>query len=677
MIVPNDDVDQLVCAYDPDNPSNNMGFGPVASSFSVDRAVALFNDAGPVLRPAGSPADSIAYERLPSGQELVVRRVVVLDDLQRGNLFSQALIAPAGQFGAELALGLDHDDWPLGDEVTRVGLNERLDRVDGFLLAHKARQGAERLRDVVRSADHTGVLCDMTAALLAEPSRRLSLTTAQVGDRPRAVLLGLVDLLTPLLPDPWFFSTLESAESRSYRVIVLRNWPHEGSPDYGRLRLGGQRTPDSTVRGMAEALVVRYQKYGREGLDLLKSRQDWHGMDPVRRVQTLWTTLAVASDMTPHKALPRGTAVTEPGAKDIARDANRALDDELDPVAHGEPFPGQGIGTAASFAGPPPGPDGTATARQDGRGPEPTGTGAEPHEHPVPDRTSGGNASSAAGGAEAGRPGDSLFLPAPPTPPLTRGFTHPPVAGSLSVADRETRLAPVNALVQRVFTAHGHEERRRLVSEVRLRTDGWTDEEADAAAVTAIGCRLGLPKQRGRTGRGRQTETKHFAFFYELLVRQALSRQPAALAWAAFLRQEASAGFREPLRSVVERMYAEHRHGDLAVHHAFFIALGKGALLDALGGKPAASRRTPGRIPPRPGRPASTHGKGGNRIWRPRAPRPARADGPADEASGGADVRAGLAEDLLRLGKALFGVVVLLSAGTALLFLLVLGLGLL
>ncbi|MEV6194032.1 hypothetical protein AB0M19_16735 [Streptomyces sp. NPDC051920] len=634
MLDPHDAVEQLVCAYDPDNPSKNMGFGPIASSFSMDRAVALFNDAGPVLRPAGSPADSIAYERLASGEEVVVRRVVVLDNLQRDNLFSQALIAPAGQFGAELALGLDHDDWPLGDEVTRVRLNERLDRVDGFLLAYKARQGAERLRDVVRSADHTGVLCDVTASLLADPSRRVSLTTAQVGDQPRAVLLGLVDLLTPLLPDPWFFSTRESAESHAYRVIVLRNWPHEGSPDYGRLRLGGQRSPASTARDMAEQLVGRYQKYGREGLDLLKSRQDWHGMDPDRRVRTLWTMLAVASDMTPHKALPRGTAVTESG--------------------------------------------GTPTTRQDVLTPERTDAVDERPERPVPDRTSGEGGSSAADSTRAVQPVDSGFVPAPPTPPLTRGFTHPPVAGSLTVAHREARLGPVSALIQQVFAAHTYEEQRHLVNEVRRRIDGWTDDEADAAALTAIGCRLGLPKQRGRRGRGRRTETGHFAFFYDLLVRRTLSRQPASLAWAAFLRQEASPGLGEPLRSVVDRMYAEHEKGELALHQTFFIALGKGALFDALGRKPADTRRTPGRVPPRPGRSASAHGQGGNRIRRPRL-RPRRlprADGPPEEATGGADIRAGLTEDLLRLGKAFFGVIVLLSVGTALLFLLMLGLGL-
>ncbi|MET9892847.1 hypothetical protein ABZZ47_22055 [Streptomyces sp. NPDC006465] len=683
MLAPNDDVDQVVCAYDQDNPSNNMGFGPIATSSSMQRAITLFNDAGPLLRPAGPPADSVAYERLPSGEELIVRRVVVLDNLQRDNLFSQALIAPAGQFGAELALGLDHDDWPLGNEVTRVRLHERLDRVDGFFLARRGQQGADRLRDIGRSADHLGILCDVTASLLAEPSRRVSLTTTQVGAHPRAVLLGLVDLLTPLLPDPWFFSTLESAESRAYRVIVLRNWPHEGSPDYGRLRMGGQLAPTPTVREVAGMLVGRYQKYGLEGLDLLKGRQDWHSMHPDQRIQALWSTLAVASGMTPHKALPpgtpRGTTAAEPGMSGVGEDTGRPTDGGAeDRAALTEPARGHSLGMSASLVGQPSGP-GRAAGQEDGA-PERTEDGDGPHHRAASLRTSGGSASSAASptdGDKVGMPGGLRNPPAPTTPPLTRGFTHPPVAKQLSGADREARIRRVTTLVERVFGAQTLPELQSLVDDIGRRADGWTDEEADAAAVTAIHCRLGLPKQRGRTGRKRSAAGRHLPYFFDLLVRRALSRQPAAFAWAAFLHQEAAATFSEPLRSVVERMYAEQEQGELVLHQVFFVALGKRALLDGLSKKSATARRTPGRLPLRPGRPPAAHGKCGNHAWPARAPRPTRADGPPDGTSGRADIRAGLTEDLLRLGKALFGVLLLLSAGTALLVWLVLSLGLL
>lgn len=55
MPASNSAVNQMICAYNPENPSDNRGFGPVAASFGMPQAVSLFKLAERMLRPPATP----------------------------------------------------------------------------------------------------------------------------------------------------------------------------------------------------------------------------------------------------------------------------------------------------------------------------------------------------------------------------------------------------------------------------------------------------------------------------------------------------------------------------------------------------------------------------------------------------------------------------------------------
>ncbi|CCK26437.1 putative membrane protein [Streptomyces davaonensis JCM 4913] len=542
MPVSNAEVDQILCAYDPDNPTENTGFGPVASSLPTLAEVSLFKLAGAVLRPPGdsTAGNSIAYERLSSDQDLIVRRVVAIDPLNRENLLSQALIAGRGRLTAELALGLDQADWPLGDDITRVQLGDRLSRPNLAELDRLGRAGADRLRELSRGPALTEALCQLTAWVLTDPLSRLSVAASQVGGDPRAALLGLVDMLSVLVPGRWTFSTQESAESDAYRLIVMPEWPRPGSPDYGRLRLGGQPAPDGAAHTAASLLVTRYQTYGLAGLELLRRQQGWHRMSALDRAETLRNLLTLHAETTPHKELPPAP--------------------DPSPLAASQEYAIEGVEELTGLV-----------ESQASQATESPGT----QESPTPESST------------------ASFDPAPALLTPTHSAGDPPV----DVSDAALRDREAAALVERLFQARSAEEGRELLMEVSSRAELWSESQTEIACLTAIRYRLGLKYRRTRGQSCQPVFTHDPQQLFDLLIRTALYRRDPAIEWAVFLRQEYVAVLTDPLRSVVREMFEQDARRELVVHHAFFVVVGRWA------GPVALHLDLPGNVPPVPSGP--------------------------------------------------------------------------
>ncbi|TRO58554.1 hypothetical protein [Streptomyces sp. IB201691-2A2] len=529
MPVTSSDVHQVICAYDPDNPSDNKGFGPVAVSFAMAEALSLFKLAGQIMRPPGdslTELDSVACALLPSGQELLVRRIVARDALRRGNVLSQALVGAPGQFCAELGLGLGPADWPLGENLADVRLGEPLHRVDYADLRHRGVDGAARLRTVSRNPALAEPLRHLVTWVLSEPAQRLSIAASLVGDQPRAVLLGLVDILGPLVPGPWTLSTLESVESGPYRLIIMEEWPRTGSPDYGRLRLVGQQPPEGPAHTTASLLVDRYQEHGLEGLNFLSLHaQLWQRMQPVERAESLLGTLVVQPAEPVHLALPAGTE----------------------------------SGSAA-----------TAYGR------ERTGE-------------AGGPVESAANTVEEQPEAVSQKAPRVPDPPVD----PPPVPGTptrrakapapVPVPDAEHHPCDSDDLVGRLIGSHPTSEDRKLRLTLENAVGGWSEQEIDAACRRAIDLRLGLQGPLKRVIPWGSVTADNPRYFYDVLISGTLHREQPARAWAEFLLVEAGATLPEPLRSVVRRMYEQLDCQSITVHPVFFRVLGDWAIPRALG----------------------------------------------------------------------------------------------
>ncbi|MER5195203.1 hypothetical protein ACWD3J_30475 [Streptomyces sp. NPDC002755] len=546
MPVPSSDVHQMVCAYDPDNPSDNKGFGPVAVSFAMAEALSLFKVAGHMLRPPGdSPAelDSIACALLPSGQELLVRRIVARDALRRGNVLSQALIGAPGRFPAELGLGLAPEDWPLGEAVTEVRLGEPLHRVDYAELHRRALDGAARLRSVSRDPALTEPLHQLVTWMLSEPAQNLSVDASLLGDEPRAVLLGLVDILGPLIPGPWSLSTLESVEAGPYRLIVMPEWPRAGSPEYDRLRLFGQLPSDGPARATASQLVARYQEHGLEGLaHLSRQPQRWQRMQPVERVESLLGTLAVQPAEPFHLALPAGT-----GTASVA--------------------PAQSLVEAEAGAG-----SGESTT------------------HTAPDRPDTVS-------PEAARVPDTPAEPRPPTPEFPPAPAEPPAPVSvpvetpvaLSVPDSGTDPFGRHDLIEMLIEPQSRTDHQRMRLALENAVGGWSEQEIDAACRTVIGLRLGLQDPRRRMFRWGPMPPEEPMYFYDVLISGALHREKPARAWAEFLLAESPTPLPEPLMAVVRRMFEQLGCQSITVHPVFFRTLGEWAIPHALGLNPPDS----------------------------------------------------------------------------------------
>jgi len=529
MPTPGSTVDQMICAYDPDNPTDNRGFGPVAASFGMAEALSLFKIAGHMLRPPGdvhTGLNSVACNVLPSGQELLVRRVVTRDALLRDNMLSQALIGAPGQFPADLCLGLDPVDWPLGEDLPHVALGELLHR-QSFAELHRENfaelrsrgvDGAARLREAGRDPARTEILTHLVTWMLTEPTQQLSIAAHLLGDHPRATLLGLVDILGPLIPGPWSFSTLESAESGAYRLIVMPDWPRPGSPEYGRLRLAGQLAPDGPAHTTASMLVARYQQYGPEGLDIVsRDAQRWQRMQPVERAESLSGKLALHSIGPVPLALPPGKP-TRPASSDYA------VEGATEPAAPAadtiEKRPETVTETLIEQPGPP----------------------LEP-------------------------------------PPLTPGFHHPPVEDP----PFDSRPLEAAALVETLIRSFSLVEGQDLCRQLDLDATHWSEQEIDAACLKAIDFRLGLADPGGGVSAWGRVSFEALQWLYELLICKAIAREKPAQAWAEFLRDRArAAALPEPLRAVVLRMFDEHERRLITIHPGFFVVLGPWAIPRAL-----------------------------------------------------------------------------------------------
>lgn len=539
MSVPSTEVHQVICAYDPDNPADSKGFGPVASSLPTLEEVSLFKLAATVLRPPGSFAvgNSIAYGQLPSGQDLIVRRVVVIDSLRRDNLLSQAVIGGRDQFSPETALGLDQADWPLGDAIARVQRGEPLFRPNPNELRHLGREGADRLRDISRAASLTETLCHLATWVLTEPRSKLSVAAAQVAGEPRAVLLGLMEMLSGLVPGDWTFSTEESTESGPYRLIVMPVWPRVGSPDYGRQRIIDQPAPDGPAHTAAQLLVTRYQAYGLPGLEVLRQRGDWQTMSAVERAESLRNLLTLHAGTTPHKELP--AVPSSP------------------PAAHQQEYAIEGADTLT----------GPTEPEADRDEPEPTGA-----QEPAP-------------------------APDPPLP------SHAPDVPRLEPPDDEALDRDAAALVERLFQARSEDEGEELLREVAYRSGTWRESQREIACLTAIRFRLGLTSRRGRGQAGKPVFSHDPQEVFDLLISANLHQREPALEWAVFLRQEFTVALTEPLRSVVQAMFDRYDRHLVDIHSVFFVVMGRWAIPRALHlEQPDSARprpRGPSSRPPR------------------------------------------------------------------------------
>ncbi len=604
MAVSNAGIHQVVCTYQPDNPSRNRGFGPVASSLPMAQDVSLFQLASAVLRPPGDAVgNSIAYERLSSHQDVVVRRVMTVDHLRRENLLSHALVAEPGRLTAELALGLDESDWPLGDEFARVELGQRLDRPDPTELERRGREGADRLRETGRGPALTEGLCYLTTWLLTRPRSRFSIDASLVAGEPRAALLALVDMLSPVVPGRWTFSTLESVESEAYRLIVMPKWPLPGSREYGRLRLGGRLAPDGPAHEAASLLVMRYQTHGLPGLDLLRDRSGWYEMTAADRAERLRDLLARHAGTAPLRALPAGPALDPAGAPE---------ETQLEAEVTQEAQEAQEV-------------QGTLESAE------------EPDEHPAPD------------GPETGQVPEPADEPEPVAPRLSAAPLDPPPEEFVlspsgedffadTAAERHNREAA--ALVERLLCARSDEEGQELLREVSGRAAVWNESQTRIVCLTAIRCRLGV------RATGRRPEFRYDAqSLFDLLIRPALCHEEPARDWAWFVRDQHTLFSSDPLRSVMRGMLDQTERGELDVHHSFFDVLGPWATRVALRLGPLTKVPPPPDRPPDIGLRPRTGFLRGRRGGKARGPRHAGGPAPAEPE--------GNTDDYVLLGKAL------------------------
>ncbi|MEU0673853.1 hypothetical protein ABZ330_13335 [Streptomyces sp. NPDC006172] len=286
--------DQITFVHEPLNISDNLGFGPVAHSCTDAQALSFWRLAERIVRPPGASAagrDSLAFATV-ADQEVIVWRVTARDGMDRGSLRCHALFAPSGRLTARLALGLTGRDWSRRSQALDAGMGRTLDALDLDGLRREAADGADLLR--AHAAEHADVLRHLVSWVLFEPGRHLSVAEAEcVGDSPRPlVLLGLAEMLEPLVPGPWSFSTLEYEESGPYRLMIMPKWPTPGHSTHRRLRLHGQEPPADWAAEAARLLVARYAESGPQALELVNHPAlRWSEMAPEERCRELLSLL--------------------------------------------------------------------------------------------------------------------------------------------------------------------------------------------------------------------------------------------------------------------------------------------------------------------------------------------------------------------------------------------------
>ncbi|WP_432097866.1 hypothetical protein [Streptomyces sp. WAC 04229] len=545
MLAPDSLVDQIVCDYDPANLAGTTGFGPLAASCPETEALSLYNVADTVMRPppGRSAGDSLTYRQLASGDELIVRRVPAVDSLKRGGVRSHALVGRAGQFTAEAALGLPDAAWPLADTMHQVEVGDPLPRVDWRAVQRAAVAGAERIRVQAREdAVVMELLRRLTTWFLTVPAMRASMPASLFPEDPRPVLLGLVDLLGPLLPGPWTFSTLETIEADEPRLILMPEPPAAGSPEYGRERLWGQPAPDGPAHDAAAALVDHYRAYGREALRTLHPGPvPWQQMQPDQRATSLLGALAVQVPAAAGPALPPSGSQ----AAAVADETNAAsgTSEQVSEADHGG---AEGDGPPAEIA-------------------------------PVKEPPTGGAIHDDAAGGDA-VPNQPPMPPAPTTAAPPRPQPPPPAAtGAHQVHPGHVKAWVTWLLVPGV----GHDADLALL-QLESRADFWGQAGDEAACLTALHLRFGLVDAAGRRGPGRPGLLERPERLYRLL-RGGLRYEEPAAAWAVFLRDESTGELAETIRAMARQMFAEHRRRKVQIHPAFFRVGGEWAIQRALG----------------------------------------------------------------------------------------------
>jgi hypothetical protein len=177
--------------------------------------------------------------------------------IHRSPTRAYVLIAPAGStsIGPRHALALSAGSTDALDADVHPGA--RLPRLEsGPLDAETAlREGGLR----ARARKHADVLVDVLAALLTWPGETFALSEADGVADPSAVLWGVCDLLTPLLPAAPTFSTLTTPErDDGPQLVVHELWPEVGAGPGRRHRIvPGEDlySMGDTHRAAAEALV--------------------------------------------------------------------------------------------------------------------------------------------------------------------------------------------------------------------------------------------------------------------------------------------------------------------------------------------------------------------------------------------------------------------------------------
>ena len=331
----NADVHWMYCAHDPENAADTGGFGPLAYSCAAGEAVSYFNLARLVLRPGGgmgTPRDSFAYSVLPTGQELVVWRYSGRDSMRRGNTETYALYNDTPCFSPSLALGLTHRDcFPQS-----VAVGTRLPPLRHRPLYEASLRGGDRLRRGL--ADHRDRIGRLLAWVLSAPGRSLTTVDEMLGEVPRAVLMGVLEIAEPLVPCSWTFSTGEQDERGSYWLVVLADWPVTGKSSHGRKRLKG--SPDGPALEASRRLLDRYLQHSDGGsrafVESLRAESGlWHALQPEERIRRLLDTLSEELPDAAAPALPAPPFPTGPPApSDLPRlSAPQASSFPTDPSA--------------------------------------------------------------------------------------------------------------------------------------------------------------------------------------------------------------------------------------------------------------------------------------------------------------------------------------------------------
>lgn len=559
------DVHQLICAFDLENSGKTGGFGPIAVSRLDNETISYARVVDPLLRPSGSTGldgNALAYALDRRGEnELLVRRFPVTDTLGRHNVLSHALYCAPGTLGPVVALGLDRAGWPdtdgrLAEERAGAGSLRQLAPLDPAALRELGHEGARALRDESRSQQVRSVLIRLVGSLLAEPDQSLSVLESMLPGGSRAVLLGVLDVLRPLVPGRWTFSTAEVKESDAHQLIVMPSYSVTG---FGRLRLlADQPAAEGDAFGLAAVLVDRYQAVGMLGLaPVHQNSTRWLAMDRVRRVRLMLEESPHWPAANPPLALTAGTGTgsdastgTGTGSGTASENGQAAGSDGVESwleagrqtTAHGQetrsggeelthlvfdqdaPSGGGAMGTSAGTTTTAGAPAGSGAVQQGSAG---TGYGAGTHSGAA----QGGTHSTAPGftGAAGARAQDGWQTKSSSGPSTSSTGRLPGRAH-----DGSPVLSPVGA-VEAALLLRPTAEAEAMLVELERVARFWTFEDTVGAALQAIHDGLAVRNPQRAVPAGYAVPPDHPLRLYRALVSPVLSDHQVARAWGRFV----------------------------------------------------------------------------------------------------------------------------------------------